>query len=455
MNQLHILPHIDSDELASAYRRALDIPRDVAKKLGHSAVAASREGAYVNRSGERVDISGAVESACAARISIAPADPLPERERVRFPATRIQVSNESTFGASRRLVNDGLRPLALNFANGVHPGGGFLHGARAQEETICRSSALYLTLVGDRMYEEHARRPLPDSTDWCILSPDVPVFREDDGSPLAVPWLLSVITCAAPVAHRVGVDESASLLSKRIHRLLAVASAHGYETLVVGAWGCGAFGNDPRRTAADFRSALETEFRGAFSQVVFAITDWSPERKFLGPFRDVFMSEIAHSEKMPEDPFQLQRFVEAQADSYAQALSELRGGRKDSHWMWYVFPQFDGLGRSEIAQRYAIKSLAEAAAYLKHPVLGGRLAECCEVMLALDGRTARDIFGVPDDLKFRSSITLFATAEPGIEVFHNLITKYFEGLPDQRTLEIIGALPTLSKVSFAQHNIPE
>ena len=102
MNQLHILPHIDSDELASAYRRALDIPRDVAKKLGHSAVAASREGAYVNRSGERVDISGAVESACAARISIAPADPLPERERVRFPATRIQVSNESTFGASRR-----------------------------------------------------------------------------------------------------------------------------------------------------------------------------------------------------------------------------------------------------------------------------------------------------------------------------------------------------------------
>ncbi|RMF58961.1 MAG: TIGR02452 family protein, partial [Calditrichaeota bacterium] len=180
--------------------------------------------------------------------------------------------------------------VASNFANGIHPGGGFLSGARAQEEVLCRSSALYQTLVGDPMYEAHRKRPQPDSTDWAILSPDVPVFRTDDGTPLEEPWLLSFITCAAPYAPTVGQPRSGDLLQRRIHRVLAIARAYGYAALVLGAWGCGAFGNDPHRTARDFRQALETEFDGAFSDVVFAITDWSPERRFLGPFRDVFAS---------------------------------------------------------------------------------------------------------------------------------------------------------------------
>jgi len=101
--------------------------------------------------------------------------------------------------------------------------------------------------------------------------------------------LLSLITCAAPVASRIGQPESGDLLQKRIHRVLAIAHAFGYSALVLGAWGCGAFGNDPRRTGKDFRHALETDFSGAFAIVVFAITDWSPERRFLGPFRDVFV----------------------------------------------------------------------------------------------------------------------------------------------------------------------
>jgi uncharacterized protein (TIGR02452 family) len=101
--------------------------------------------------------------------------------------------------------------------------------------------------------------------------------------------LLSLITCAAPVVTRIGQPESGDLLQRRIHRVLSIAKAFGYSTLVLGAWGCGAFGNDPRRTAIDFRAALENEFRGAFADVVFAITDWSPERRFLGPFRDVFV----------------------------------------------------------------------------------------------------------------------------------------------------------------------
>jgi uncharacterized protein (TIGR02452 family) len=219
---------------------------------------------------------------------IRPDLPLPLHQRALFAETRVQVTNETTLGASRRLVESGLRPLALNFANGIHPGGGFLQGARAQEEVLCRSSALYHTLVGDPMYNEHRTRSRPDSTDWTIYSPEVPVFRTDDGQELEYPWLLGIITCAAPYAPGIGQPEAGDLLQRRIHRVLAVAQAYSYSTLILGAWGCGAFGNDPHRTALDFRQALENEFSGAFSEIVFAITDWSPERRFLGPFRDVF-----------------------------------------------------------------------------------------------------------------------------------------------------------------------
>ena len=154
--------------------------------------------------------------------------------------------------------------------------------------TVCRSSALYLTLVDDPMYEFHAQRPQPDSTDWAIYSPDVPVFRTDNGTAVQIPWPLTFLTSAAPYARTIGQPASGDLLQKRILRVLAIAAAYGHRALVLGAWGCGAFGNDPRRTANDFRRALEGEFAGSFSHVVFAVTDWSPERRFLGPFRDAF-----------------------------------------------------------------------------------------------------------------------------------------------------------------------
>jgi len=185
----------------------------------------------------------------------------------------------------------GARPLALNFANGVQPGGGFLGGARAQEEVLCRSSALYHTIVDDQMYAEHRQRSRPDSTDWAVYSPDVPVFRTDDGAELEHPWLLSFITCAAPYAPAIGQPQAGDLLRRRIHRVLAIARSYGHSALVLGAWGCGAFGNDAHRTAIDFRHALENDFSGAFTDVVFAITDWSPERRFLGPFREAFAPE--------------------------------------------------------------------------------------------------------------------------------------------------------------------
>ncbi|MEO8198357.1 MAG: TIGR02452 family protein [Thermoanaerobaculia bacterium] len=277
--------------MAASRRRELRLPREVAAALGRSAVAAIERGSYTfgaAGSVDGVDWRDAVRTACGAKVSLPPAAPLPAPGSRRCARTRIQVRNETTLAAARPLAAAGLKPLALNFANGIHPGGGFLHGARAQEEALCRSSALYATLVGDEMYAAHRQRSRPDSTDWAIYSPDVPVFRTDDGTELEQPWLLSVVTCAAPYAPTVGQPESGDLLQRRIHRLLAIARAFGHPVLVLGAWGCGDFGNDPHRTARDFRQAFESEFDGAFSEVVFAIIDWSPERKTLGPFRDAF-----------------------------------------------------------------------------------------------------------------------------------------------------------------------
>jgi uncharacterized protein (TIGR02452 family) len=288
---LTILRCLDSAAMAETCRQELDIPRNVAAELGWSAVEAATNGCYLYEGSRKIDWSRYVQAACSAKVSIPPDAPLPANGQITFPETRVQVTNETTLGASLRLVEKGLRPFALNFANGILPGGGFLSGARAQEEVLCRSSALYQTLVNDRLYEEHRKRERSDSTDWAIYSPDVPVFRKDDGTEIEYPWLLSFITCAAPYAPAIGQPEAGDLLQKRIHRVLSIAKAFGYSVLVLGAWGCGAFANDPYRTANDFRQALENEFSGAFSDIVFAITDWSPERKFLGPFRDTFASE--------------------------------------------------------------------------------------------------------------------------------------------------------------------
>ena len=139
-----------------------------------------------------------------------------------------------------------------------------------------------------------------------------------------------------------------------------------------------------------------------------------------------------------EAPCDLGRFVEAQRASYDGALAEIARGRKSSHWMWYIFPQVEGLGFSPTSIRYAIRGADEARAYLAHPVLGPRLLACAEAALGVEGRSAREIFGSPDDLKLRSSATLFASvSEPG-SPFHRLIERYFPGGPDGRTLELLG-----------------
>jgi uncharacterized protein (DUF1810 family) len=134
------------------------------------------------------------------------------------------------------------------------------------------------------------------------------------------------------------------------------------------------------------------------------------------------------------DPFNLQRFLDAQAPVYEQARRELEIGRKQSHWMWFIFPQIAGLGQSPMSIRFAIASLDEAQAYLAHSVLGARLRECTELTFEVEGKTARDIFGSIDAVKFRSSMTLFARAAPDEELFQRCLDKYFAGDPDLATL---------------------
>jgi uncharacterized protein (DUF1810 family) len=131
----------------------------------------------------------------------------------------------------------------------------------------------------------------------------------------------------------------------------------------------------------------------------------------------------------------LERFVTAQRDVYERALAELKAGDKRSHWMWFVFPQIAGLGLSATAQRYAIADLAEARAYLAHPVLGPRLAECAQALLEVEGRSAERILGYPDDLKLRSSMTLFARAADDPKVFRAVLDRYYDGEDDPATLQ--------------------
>ncbi len=137
-------------------------------------------------------------------------------------------------------------------------------------------------------------------------------------------------------------------------------------------------------------------------------------------------------------PHDLSRFLQAQEADFDQAVSEIKSGRKRSHWMWYIFPQFDGLAFSSTSKRYAIKSLGEARAYLEHPVLGPRLLECAEDVVSVEGRSATEIFGSPDDLKLRSSATLFACVSRPGSVFHRLLEKYYRGRPDLKTLQLLG-----------------
>lgn len=141
--------------------------------------------------------------------------------------------------------------------------------------------------------------------------------------------------------------------------------------------------------------------------------------------------------KAHDDPGGLDRFMQAQESDYLRALSEIRAGVKRTHWMWFIFPQFRGLGTSATSKHFAIQSVAEARAYLSHPILGQRLRDCCEAILSLEGHSATEVFGTPDDLKLHSCVTLFAAVSPDESLFGQVLDKFFGGAPDEQTLRLI------------------
>jgi uncharacterized protein (TIGR02452 family) len=267
--------------------------RDRAAELGRETEQILRAGRYTTATGKVVEIRDLLQRAVEGTCAYPPDQPLPTIQRGE-KSTFIAVANETTLVAARRLVEQGLRVVALNFAAATHPGGGFLSGARAQEESLARSSGLYACLVGNPMYDFH--RTLGDSmyTSYAIYSPDIPVIRTDEGTLLEEPWLCSFITAAAVNAKKVLEREPSRrpeirpAMRERVHRVLTMAALHGHDTLVLGAWGCGAFGNDGQEIAELFQEALVDRFSGVFESVVFAITDWSEDQHFIGPFVRVF-----------------------------------------------------------------------------------------------------------------------------------------------------------------------
>jgi uncharacterized protein (DUF1810 family) len=163
-------------------------------------------------------------------------------------------------------------------------------------------------------------------------------------------------------------------------------------------------------------------------------------RRFIFLIAMLFLKEITMNASHQDDPFDLGRFISAQESIFDQALAEIRAGSKESHWMWFIFPQIDGLGFSSTAKHYAIKSLEEARQYLSHPILGPRLRECTQAVLGVGGRSAHDIFGSPDDLKLKSSMTLFRSIEGQDSLFGQVLDKYYQGRRDTRTQDIVAGM---------------
>ena len=269
------------------------IDRRQAAELGRETVSILEAGRYTTADGAVVEIRDLLSRAVAGTLSYPPDCDVPP-PRAGEHATSITVSNETTLEAARQFIESGHRPAVLNFASATHPGGGFRSGARAQEESLARSSGLFACLNGNEMYELHRARQDALYTDYVIYSPNVPVIRTDAGALIREPCLCCFITSPAVNANAVRKyqpdrsNEIQEAMRTRIAKVLRVAADHGHEMLVLGAWGCGAFGNDTRTIAELFHSALFGEFRGVFARVVFAITDWSTERRFIGPFRQLF-----------------------------------------------------------------------------------------------------------------------------------------------------------------------
>ena len=263
------------------------IPREFANKMGREAMQIIELGLYATPTSRPVDLAAAIASA------VARTTHLPPDHRHTFPragdhATVVEVTEATSLTAAFRHHEAGLRTVVLNFASPTVPGGGFLAGERAQEEYHCRSSALFACQLDGPMYAFHLQQANALRSDAMIYSPDVPVFRGDDHQLLEQPFKVAFISAAACDAREVGPLDQAKIpgaMGARIVKLLSAAQANGHDALVLGAWGCGNFANDPALIAELFRQALEGPFRGAFRRVTFAIVDATSDRRCLNQFR--------------------------------------------------------------------------------------------------------------------------------------------------------------------------
>jgi len=268
------------------------IDRSLAARLGTQTVALMDAGGYEGPAGW-VDLRSRLDAARDGTCSHPPDAPIPTAKATRT-TTRYEVRNETTLQAARRLADAGLDPVALNFASAYHPGGGFRSGSRAQEESLAWSSGLYHCIVGHPMYAYNEANRSPLYSDWLLYSPAVPVFREADGALLAEPYACAFITAPAVNAKAVlgrdptRRDEIRQVMGRRIDRVLAAAAHHGHTAIVLGAWGCGAFGNAPEDIAAAFRDALGGRHEGRFASVIFAVIEWRDDERTIGPFRRAF-----------------------------------------------------------------------------------------------------------------------------------------------------------------------
>lgn len=279
----------DTDELVEKCQAVFSLTKDQATAMAEETDSIFQTKQLSINNSISIDLSDHIDHMITSKKSIPPEEELHRdtSEHCRVTNTEIVISNQTTTDSIHELLNENYKPLVLNFANGVRPGGGWLTGALAQEEALCRDSLLYYSLVGDAMYDHHLFSPTASSSDWCIYSQDVPVIRNAIGE-LIEPVDVSFITCAAPYALSIGVEQAASLMESRIRRVLEIARFYQHDSLILGAWGCGVFGNSPYKIAKLFKGQLDGEFNNTFSKVVFAIADVSPTRKFLRPFVEIF-----------------------------------------------------------------------------------------------------------------------------------------------------------------------
>jgi uncharacterized protein (TIGR02452 family) len=279
----------------------MSISRSFAREIALSTLAIVEAGEYRTESGALVSISARLQDAIAGSDTYPPDVDLPTI-RPDVKSTRITVDNMTTLAAVAMVAAEGYAPAALNFASAKNPGGGFLGGARAQEESLARASGLYACIHGNPMYQYHRSRHDCMYSHYAIYSPGVPVIRDDDGRLLEEPVYAAFITAPAVNAGVVlqrnpsRRREIRSTMAARIARVLAIAALKGHDAMVLGAWGCGVFRNDPEEIAELFRDALTGPYRGVFTRIVFAIINRSPDQSPLGVFQRVFQEMVAPME---------------------------------------------------------------------------------------------------------------------------------------------------------------